>query len=107
LFGLLSFFPLSSPSCDFLDEELPPKNSMIDDWERMSSELLKPPPLSPCFFPQIGVGICILLLDDGHKTYKKTEIKLSVKVIYSGTKKEGEGGVRGVDTRVVLAEGEN
>jgi len=46
LLGLLSFFPLSSASSNFLDEELPPKNSMIDDWERMSSELLKPPPLS-------------------------------------------------------------
>jgi len=38
------------------------------------------------------------LLDDGHKTYKNTEIKLSVKVIYSGTK-EGEGGVGGADTQ--------
>jgi len=48
LLGLLSFLPLSSASSDFLDDaELPPKNSMIDDWERMSSELLKPPPLSP------------------------------------------------------------
>jgi len=35
------------------------------------------------------------LLDDGHKTYKKAEIKLSVKVIYSGTKKEGGWGWRG------------
>jgi len=36
LLGLLSFFPLSSASSDFLDKELPPKNSMIDDWKRMS-----------------------------------------------------------------------
>jgi len=28
-----------------------------------------------------------LWLDDGHKTYKKTEIKLSVKVIYSATRR--------------------
>jgi len=41
------------------------------------------------------------LLDDGHKTYKKTEIKPSVKVIYSGTKKEGEGVVRGVHTQQI------
>jgi len=50
------------------------------------------------FFPLIGVEISTLWLDDGNKTYKKTEIKLSVKVIYSGTK-EGEGGVGGVHTQ--------
>jgi len=34
-----------------------------------------------------------LWLDDGHKIYEKTETKLSVKVFYTATKKEGEGGV--------------
>jgi len=42
-----------------------------------------------------GEELSTLGLDDGRKTYKKTEIKLSVKVIYSVTK-EGEGRVRGV-----------
>jgi len=49
------------------------------------------------FFLQTGEEISTLWLDDGHKTYKKTEIKLSVKAIYSATKK-GECGVRGVHT---------
>jgi len=51
------------------------------------------------FFPLIGVEISTLWLDDGHKTYEKTAIKLSVKVIYSGTKKEEESGVRGEHTQ--------